>query len=317
MSSDHAREAIRRLLDGLGLGARAIVFVAKASTCEVWRADTDDGPVAVRVLAPRPDRPGELDADIAIRRLLLSSPGAPVARPLADHRSHPGLAAAPGRPAWTVDRWIEGEPADATIAGSVWCELGALLANLHALPAVDGHGRLAVDGARLAGRRDDADAGIRDRFEAPWPFTGRALGEHPVADAAPEIVARLERLEPAIRAAAEAQPAIVHADLNGANIRHGGGRLRGLIDFADVSALAPAWDFASLRYFHGEAAVGATLGGYTGDSTRAARLTHDARLLALVIALHHVSRARTLDLPHRRATALERLRRGADEIDAH
>jgi hypothetical protein len=79
--------------------------------------------------------------------------------------------------------------------------------------------------------------------------------------------------------------------------------------------LAPAWDFASLRHFHG-AAVDRALVGYTSKSTEAAGLSGDARLLALTIALHHLSRARTLDLPQRRATALDRLRRGLDAIDA-
>ena len=41
---------------------------------------------------------------------------------------------------------------------------------------------------------------------------------------------------------------------------------------------------------------------------RRATYLKGALLLALVVALHHVSRARTLDLPTRRTTALARLR---------
>ena len=108
---------------------------------------------------------------------------------------------------------------------------------------------------------------------------------------------------------------IVHGDLNGANIRQAGGRLGGLIDFADATVLAPAWDFGLLRHFLGPPAVDATLAGYTANRTLAERLARDARLLALVVALHHLSRARTLGLPERRATALDRLRTGLDAIE--
>jgi len=319
MSPELDARRVQRLLDGLGLAPDDPIFVAHASTCAVWRAGTVAGPIAFRVLAPRPGKPDDLDADIAIRRLLSAS-GTPVAQPLADHRERPDLAFAPHRPAWVVDRWIDGEPADAATADAatadaVWRDLGALLATLHALP-VDGHGRPIFTCGVLVGRRGDGDAGIRDRFEAPWPFSGRPLAEHPVAAAAPDLAARLARLEPAIRAAAAARPAIIHGDLNGANIRHADGRLRGLIDFADATVLAPAWDFASLRHFHGAAAVDRALAGYTSKPAEAAGLADDARLLALTIALHHLSRARTLGLPQRRATALDRLRRGLDASEA-
>ncbi|MEQ8393991.1 phosphotransferase [Thalassobaculum sp.] len=309
---------IGRLLDGLDLGIRNLVFVAKASTCEVWRADTAAGPVAVRVLAPHPGKTTEIDADVALRRQLLAAGDALVARPLADHRMRPGLAAAPHRPAWVIDHWIEGERTVAGSGDAVWHELGRLLAKLHAIP-VAGHGRLRIDGNGLAGRRGDMAAGILDRFDDPWPFSGQPLAGHPLADAAPAagaIASRLERLELAIRAASDAQPVIVHGDLNGANIRQADGRLCGLIDFADASVLAPAWDFALLRHFLGPRAVDRTLAGYTTDRARADRLAGDARLLALVVALHHLSRARTLGLPERRATALDRLHTGLDEIEA-
>jgi len=312
-SRDLNAAAVRRILDGLDLAPGEPCFVARASTCEVWRAGTSGGPVAVRLLAPRPGKPGNVDADIALRRrLLAAAPSLPLARPIADHRGRPDLTI--GTP-WAVDRWIDGDPADGDTDDAVWRDLGRLLAVLHAVPVAD-HGRILVGERGLCGRRDDAITGIADRFEAPWPFDGQPLAGHPVAEAAPELTARLVRLAPAIRAAAAAPPVIAHTDLNGANVRHADGRLRGLIDFADATVLAPAWDFASLRYFQGAAAVAQALEGYTADPQRAAGLAADAALLALVVALHHVSRARTLDLPARRETALARLRLGLDAIGA-
>lgn len=306
------RDAVSALLTGVDLRASRLEFVAKASTCEVWRAATPVGPTAVRILAPRPGRPGDLDADVALRRALAAR-GAAVAAPLFDHRSRPELAVADHGPAWVVDRWVAGAPADAPATEAVWHELGALLAVLHALP-VRGHGRLRIVGDRLDGRRDDPRSGIADRFDFPWPFDGRPLSSHPLAEADPGLIPRLQRVEGAIRAAADAAPVIAHADLNGANLRHAGGRLHGLLDFADASVLAPAWDFASLRHFQGADAVARTLAGYTADADTAGAFVRDARLLALVIALHHLCRAKILGLPARRAAALDRLRRGLDEI---
>jgi len=300
------RPAVAALLDRLDLRAERIEFVAKASTSEVWRADTVAGPVAVRILAPRPGKPGYVDADVALRRELAVR-GARVSAPLFDHRGHPELEIASHAPAWVVDRWVEGAAAGPATADAVWRDLGALLAVLHKLPA-RGHGRLRIEGDRLAGRLDNPAAGISDRFELPWPFDGQPLRGHPLAEAAPELVPRLQRQEDAIRTAAEARPVIIHGDLNGANVRHAGDRLCALIDFADATALAPAWDFASLRHFQGGPVVQCTLAGYTADRRLARKLARDAGLLAPVIALHHLSRAKALGLPARRTYAIERLR---------
>lgn len=239
-SRDLNAAAVRRILDGLDLAPGEPSFIARASTCEVWRAGTSGGPVAVRLLAPRPGKPSNVDADIALRRrLLAAAPSLPLARPIADNSGRPDLTI--GTP-WAVDRWIDGDPADHDTDDAVWRDLGRLLAVLHAVP-VAGHGRLAAGSRDLSGRCDDPLAGIADRFEAPWPFDGQPLAGHPVAMAAPELTAHLARLEPPIRAA-------------------------------------------------------------------------DAALLALVVALHHVSRARTLDLPTRRTTALARLRLDLEAIGA-
>jgi aminoglycoside phosphotransferase (APT) family kinase protein len=239
--------------------------------------------------------------------------GLPVAEPLHHDRERPDLAAAAHRPAWCVDRWIDGERTAPDTADAVWRGLGGLLATLHGLP-VDGHGRLtAADGPR--GRRDRVDAGIADRYDDPWPFAGPTLAGHPLAEAAPDLVARLARLEGAIRVAADRRVAITHGDLNGANIRHAVGRLAGVIDFADATVLAPAWDFASLRHFHGPEAVTRTLAGYGADPPTARELGRDALLLAPVIALHHLSRARTLGMPARRDYAVACLRRDLDAIE--
>ncbi|GHD41240.1 hypothetical protein GCM10017083_05420 [Thalassobaculum fulvum] len=269
-------DAIAALLAELGLPVRRLDFVAKASTSEVWRADTACGPIAVRIAAPRPGKPADFDAETALRRVLAAA-GARVAAPMFDRRARPDLAVADHRPAWVVDRWIDGERADAATADAVWHELGVLLAMLHALP-VRGHGRLRVEGDGVAGRLDDPGAAAADRFERPWPFDDLPLAGHPLAAAAPDLVPRLQRLEPAIRQAAAAPPAVVHGDLNGANVRHAGGALTGLIDFADATVLTPGWDFALLRHFQGGRIVDRVLAGYTRDPAVADRIARDARL---------------------------------------
>ncbi|MEQ9331046.1 hypothetical protein [Thalassobaculum sp.] len=308
------RDAVAALLDALDLGARRLDFVAKASTSEVWKAETAAGLLAVRILAPHPGKPADLDADVALRQILASG-GARVAAPLLDSGRRPDLSVAAHRPAWAVDRWIDGGRADTATADPVWYDLGVLLADLHGLPA-RGHGRLRVAGDRLEGRLAEPDAGVADRFDQPWPFDGSRLAGHPLAEAAPDLVPRLQQLEDAIRRAADAVPAIIHGDLNGANIRHADGRLRGLLDLADAAVLVPTWDFALLRHFHGAGAVGRTLAGYTADREGATALAGAARLLAPVVALHHLSRARTLGLPARRAYAVDRLRHDLAEIEA-
>jgi len=311
--------AVVALLTGLGLSPHRLDFVAKASTSEVWRAGTACGPVAVRIAAPHPGKPADFGAETGLRRVLAAA-GAQVAEPLFDRRDRPDLTVAGHRPAWVVDRWIDGERADAEAAEAVWRELGAQLALLHALP-VRGHGRLRADGDGLAGRLDDPDAAAADRFDHPWPFDDLPLADHPLADhplaeTAPDLIPRLQRLEPAIRRAAAAPPAIVHGDLNGANVRHADGALTGLIDFADATVLTPAWDFALLRHFQGGPVVDRVLAGYTPDRAAAGRIVRDARLLALVVALHHVCRAKLLELPGRRGYALGRLRHDLAEIEA-
>lgn len=309
LSPDPNAAHVHRILARLGLAPHHVAFVTKASTSEVWRADSAHGPLAVRLLAPRPGKPDDFIGDVALRRLLAAR-GLPVARPVSWHGERPDL---PAVPRWTVDAWIEGEPAGTLTTARTWHELGRLLDTLHAVP-VRCHGRLAVTAGGLSGRRETHAAGVCDRYDEAWPFNDGTLDEHPLTAASPELAARLVRLEQAIRQAASGRVAVTHADLNGANIREAEGGLRGLIDFADASVMAPAWDFASLRHFHGAGAVRETLRGYTSDPGAAETLARASRLLSLVVALHHLSRARTLGLPARRTYALECLSQG---LDAH
>ena len=104
--------AVAALLNGLELGFRRLDFVAKASTSEVWRADTAVGLVAVRILVPHPGKPADFDADVALRRELAAR-GALVAAPILNHHDRPDLIVADHAPAWVVDRWVEGERTDA------------------------------------------------------------------------------------------------------------------------------------------------------------------------------------------------------------
>lgn len=309
LSPDLNAAHVHRILDSLGIAPHRLTFVAKASTSEVWRADSADGPLAVRLLAPRPGKPDDFSGDVALRRLLAAR-GLPVARPVTWHAERPDLPAAPR---WAVDAWIAGEPVGALTTARTWYELGKLLTALHALP-ITGHGRLSVTAGGLSGRRESHAAGVCDRYDEAWPFHAGELDEHPIAAASPELASRLARLEQAIRKAASGGVAVTHADLNGANLREADGCLQGLIDFADATVMAPAWDFASLRHFHGDDAVHETLRGYTADSRVADAVTHDALLLSLVVALHHLSRAHTLGLPARRTYALDRLRQGLDAV---
>ncbi|MDH3707019.1 MAG: aminoglycoside phosphotransferase family protein [Acidimicrobiia bacterium] len=86
-----------------------------------------------------------------------------------------------------------------------------------------------------------------------WPLDGSRLADHPVAARWPERVDRLTALEPDIRRACDEPTTVVHTDLHWEHLlRSPTGRLAALLDFGDAFAGPAAWDFACLRYYHGD-----------------------------------------------------------------
>lgn len=76
------------------------------------------------------------------------------------------------------------------------------------------------------------------------------------------------------------------------------GRLAALLDFGDASIGPPAWDVASLAFFHGWE-VAALVAGAAGLPCG-----RDAALFGLLLALHHASRSVTLGRPARMPAAV-------------
>lgn len=102
-----------------------------------------------------------------------------------------------------------------------------------------------------------------------WPLDGSRLADHPVAARWPERIDPLAALEADVRAACTAPATVVHSDLHWEHLlRTGGGRLAAVLDFGDAFAGPAAWDFACLRYYHGDD-VAALVAQHHPDGTAA------------------------------------------------
>lgn len=104
--------------------------------------------------------------------------------------------------------------------------------------------------------------------------------------------------------------ALCHTDLHAGQLRWQGGRLQALLDFGDAAVGPPAWDVASVAYFHGwpVARVVAAAASLPCD--------RDAALFGVLLAFHRANRAGEQGRPQRAAQAtafarqcLDRLRR--------
>ncbi|GAA5500726.1 hypothetical protein Dxin01_00451 [Deinococcus xinjiangensis] len=244
----------------LGQHAR---FFAKGQTCAVYT----DGSRALRLALIN-------DAH------LLSQAHIQQALAVARAKVAPVLEAGylPSGRAYCLEGLVRGDDSEPSRAG--WAELGQTLAALHALSHT-GHGLLQDRPDALCGASQTPESGLLTRLRRVWPFDAAPLESHPLLWRAPELGPPLWALADELKAVLHSQTAVCHTDLHHNQLIWRGGRLAALLDFGDATVAPPAWDSASLAFYHGWDAV--MLAGL--EAGRA------AALFGLLLAFHRAGRA--------------------------
>jgi Ser/Thr protein kinase RdoA (MazF antagonist) len=271
-------QAIGRLLTALDHKVDAVRAMPAMSTTRAWRIDTNRGARVARVAFPRPGKAPRFAVD-ALVRARLAQLDSRVARPIAHSGDREELSHLVDGRAWAVDSFISGEDgARETVGSAIWADLGAVLAKLHRLAA-----------GSIPGTAET-------RFQQAWPVDRRALAEHPIIAAAPQLLEPLSGMESRILTATRAPAVVSHGDPGPYNLRIKDDRMLGLIDFNDCFVGPAAWDFAWITVYSGWTATEATLSGYgiVDEQFRS-----DIHMLAIPTALHGASRAALLGQPDR------------------
>lgn len=271
-------------------------LVERGSTSTVFRVRTRQNEYILRVATPRDGKSASFESDYAIRRLLWEA-DQPVAMPIATDQSTDIEAPE----SWALDELREGtHPVRGRISSNISMELGRMLRHLHGIFAI-GYGQLEDTRQRLAGRSRTPEEGMLSRFEAPWPFGGSPLSDHPAVQKSPALLRLLATLEPALISFVRdgATPAVIHSDLHERQLLQHDDRLTAVLDFNDAIVGRREWDFGSYLYFHGDACLSDLLDGYTSDPDERRSLSDQANLAAILIALHHGNRGVVLQRPHR------------------
>lgn len=250
--------------------ARAILgpsaqFLAAGATCTAFT----DGWRVVRLAAG----PGaRLVVQAAVMRALHEA-GVPTPQVLE-------VGTFPSGRTYSLETLVEGDGDGPSAEG--WADLGRALAALHALPHT-GFGLLEDRADAFVGQTNTPGDGLRTRLQDAWPLGKTALSEHPLIRAAPELAPPLAGMRAGLEGAVRGETALCHTDLHREQFRWREGRLSALLDFGDAAIGPPAWDVASVAYFHGWEAAGAT----------GLPVERDAALFGLLLAFHRASRARS------------------------
>ncbi len=256
--------------------------IAAGMSCEAFElvSRSDARRWVVRVPVPGTDRAIRFHAEAALGRALAVR-GYPVA-------------------AWQVVE-VDGVvcavgnhlPGSPIAYGELWspafsAALGALLAELHALPAV-GSGPLVDDATALRGESGSVAEGVSARWDRAvcWPFDGPDLADHPISRVVPEAVPMVLSRRQDVFDAAEQLIGVVHSDLHREHLLVGpSGGLSGVLDFGDAFVGSVGWDFATLRWYYG-AGVSASV----AEHYAAAREVKDlGRVLAIPLGLYKVAK---------------------------
>ena len=143
--------------------------------------------------------------------------------------------------------------------------------------------------------------GMLSRLEAPWPFGGSRLADHPAVRMRPSLARPLASLESELTAFVHQSkaPVVTHSDLHEGQLLQQEGTLTAVLDFNDAVVGRPEWDFGSYLYFHGDACLCDLVDGYAISADERKSTVQRATLAAILIALHHGNRGVALQRPHR------------------
>lgn len=288
---------VSQIVFGLGHQVHSVDFLAKGSTSEVWLAITDQRPVVVRLAEPHVGKTANFEGDAGLRSALCQLDNR-VAQPLATSATHLKIDA--NGIEWAVDSFIAGDILTRGALPQPVChDLGELLAKLHSIPA-QGFGLLRNQRADIIGQADNVIDGIRTRLQDPWPYYPTDLYDHPIAQAAPHLLSRIEPYkQPLLDLLIDRPCAPLHTDLHERQMLTLNGRLNGLLDFGDAMIGPVVCDIGSFMGFHGRAQTKWLIEGYTDKPSRRQELLEQAHLWGIVVSLHHASRAVTLNRPER------------------
>lgn len=241
-------------------------FLARGATCTVFT----DGVQVVRISEIDPDRAARFHVDAQIRGRLLEA-SVPTPRTFSQGTLPDGRA-------YSIENLIRGD--DSTPRREGWTELGRTLRALHTLPH-QGYGLLQDRSDVLLGQCSSPAVGLLSRLHHLWPFNDQPLPA-PLMWAAPDLIAPLTELRGDLLNLASRPTAVCHTDLHRDQLLWWNGRLAALLDFGDATIGPPAWDWASLAFFHGwEIAA----------QVAQEELRDDAALFGLLLSLHRANRA--------------------------
>ncbi|MEZ4659238.1 MAG: aminoglycoside phosphotransferase family protein [Caldilineaceae bacterium] len=303
MNELQAQAAVQQIVAGITRTARQINFVDQGSTSAVWRVETDQDALAVRLATPHDGKSARFEGEAGLRVQLFARDSR-VAQPIASNVTHPELVAPEIE--WCVDSFVAGETLiRGALPKNVCHDLGELLAKLHTLPA-EGYGLLVNRRDTIRGRADNVIDGLCTRLQDPWPFRPMNLREHPIAQAAPHLLPRIEPYRDDLLSLLDEEPGVpLHTDLHERQMPCVDGRLNGLLDFGDAMVGPVVGDIGSFMGFHGKAQTQWMLEGYTADRVRRNELLAQAQLWSIVTSLHHASRAVTLNSAGRMSRVIQ------------
>ena len=296
-------DLLQEILQPLGLSPAEHVFLAQGSVSRAWLVHYGRDRFVLRLAQPHPGKTPSFEVDTLLRRKLHER-GSPVAEPIATGTHH--SSASHGIP-WALDRFMEGQTYPrGELPASICRAIGVFLAQLHELTG-PGYGLLRDSGTSLHGQADEPREGILTRLQDPWPDA--PLDDHPLAVEAPELRKELPAIaSEVIRVALDDAGVVTHTDLHERQFLCANETLGAVLDFSDAVIGPAIWDIASFGYFHGWGAADSLLEGYGAPAGRHKETKRDAAYFAILIAMHHLSRSRTLRKPERARFAASRLR---------
>ena len=292
------RTLAAKIVAELGYGMRSIEALESGATSRVFRLSSSAGEYVLRIANPNTGKQAKYECDYAIRKALHAKQHR-IAAPIATHRD---IRIPGGSIVWALDAYVAGaSPPRGAVPAPVSQQIGKILRDLHAL-ASTGYGPLENRRDQFSGLQDNAPDGLLRRFEQPWPLGPLALEHHPAVRQIRALEKPLRALKAELlRFSTNGARAVIHADLHEQQVLASGSELTALIDFNEALVARPEFDFGSYLYFHGEQCLADLLDGYGVTSGQQNPVRLDARLAAILIALHHGNRSVILQRPQRLA----------------